>query len=342
MNEHIKYLWYGTRKPTFLYSIGIKMIFYSLLYLSHFSILMNDMYYKFIKNVKTNESVKLRATVKVFQITKFTQTNNIECIRSPFLGVFSTHYKLKYDFININDNLNAFTLNNYGNTKDIIIYIHGGGFISGDFASSRGFINQLTKKIDNLIIYPNYRLVPENDIVHQVDDIIETINYVIKTYSVNLSDITLMADSAGGNIALLTLQKLKEQNIQPKKCILLSPVTDLTCSSKSFIENEKSCIISSSIVKYCMNVARKSYEANDPKISSLYGSFNGLCPLYFLSSNHELFTYDTINVVEKAKKENVNVNLELIDNVPHTYPLFYFLFPEAVEGVNKIVEWIKE
>ena len=42
------------------------------------------------------------------------------------------------------------------------------------------------------------------------DDINDTINYVINTYDIKMSNIILLTDSAGGNIALLTLQKLKK------------------------------------------------------------------------------------------------------------------------------------
>jgi acetyl esterase/lipase len=52
------------------------------------------------------------------------------------------------------------------------------------------------------------------------------------------SDCVLMAESAGGCLALLLLQRLAREGLRaPDAAILMSPVTDLTCSGPSFKEN---------------------------------------------------------------------------------------------------------
>ena len=346
-----KYVWYGTKKKNILYNYSFYYLFYSLLYIINASIKINDLFYDTIgflfydddDNDNYNEirkqSYQLRSLNYLLQKTKFMQVPNIKDIRVPFLGIINKYNSFDYHLFDIDNDLTGFILNYKYTSTSIIIYVHGGGFISGDFGGFRCFVNQIAQRSDHMLLFPNYRLAPENHITDQVDDVIKTINYAMKTFNIQMKDIILIGDSAGGNLCLLTLQKLKEQ---PKKCILLSPVTDLTCNTQSFNNNEGTCMYDKKVVKYCMDVAKTKYDADNPLISSLFGSFKNLCPLYFMVSKNEIFYDDTLFAVQKAMGYNVPVTLVEKSFVPHSYPLFYFICPEAEEGLNQIIKWIKQ
>jgi acetyl esterase/lipase len=134
-------------------------------------------------------------------------------------------------------------------TTPLIIYIHGGGWISGDKTEFSEFRPIMENSFPGYaFISVNYRLLnigtQSGLFPDQENDIIQAINYIVsKTSEWNISnDIVLAGASAGGHLALL--HSYKHQEIGNIKAVMaLFPITDLntfydySTGSKLLLEN---------------------------------------------------------------------------------------------------------
>jgi monoterpene epsilon-lactone hydrolase len=70
-------------------------------------------------------------------------------------------------------------------------------------------------------------------------------------------------------------------------------------------------------------------DARDPRASPLYADLAGLPPMLLFASRHEILRDDTLRLAERASAAGVKVELIVRDRLPHVWPVFVTLLPEA-------------
>ncbi len=141
-------------------------------------------------------------------------------------------------------------------SSKIIIYIHGGGFSTGNTKNYSYFLNKLANYLDRTVIAIEYRLAPEykfpigfNDCYKGVEIIYEN----AKIFNVSLTDTIIMGDSAGANIATgVCIKAKKEKKFKISKEILLYPIVQTNFKDnkrfKSIEENGYKYILTKKII----------------------------------------------------------------------------------------------
>ena len=109
-----------------------------------------------------------------------------------------------------------------------ILFFHGGGFFVGSVDNLEP-ISYLTAKYTNyMVIYVEYRLIPEHKYPAALDDSYGVTKYLIarsSEYQIDLDNLVLMGDSAGGNLAAVISQSLIYERIaRPKMQVLIYPI----------------------------------------------------------------------------------------------------------------------
>ncbi|MBU3215599.1 alpha/beta hydrolase [Clostridium estertheticum] len=101
-----------------------------------------------------------------------------------------------------------------GNKLPIIIYSHGGSWISGSIDDYDNVCRKLSKNSKAIVVSVNYRLAPEDPFPAGVNDIYNVLQWVYKyAKSINgdSSRICIVGDSAGANLSAVVSQMARDK-----------------------------------------------------------------------------------------------------------------------------------
>jgi acetyl esterase/lipase len=222
-----------------------------------------------------------------------------------------------------------------------LLYVHGGGFISGSCLTHRMHVAKFARACQIKSLVFDYRLAPENPFPAALEDCVIAYKWLLNQ-GYKSSDIIVGGESAGASLTLSLLLALKARNVSlPKAAFSISPITDLTCSAKSFEYNAKKDVAPMGSWTVWTNLYISGSDTKNPLLSPLFGNFEGFPPLYICVGTHEIHYDDCVNVSQVAGQFGVNVTFRQWEKMIHAFPLLSPLFPEAKEAFNEICDFIK-
>lgn len=115
-------------------------------------------------------------------------------------------------------------------TFPVLLFFHGGGWVTGSLDSYDKMCTLLSEKTDHVVISVEYRLAPEHKFPAALEDCYYVTQHFIrhaKDYGIDPHKISLIGDSAGGNLsAAVSLMARDQKSHMPCKQILIYPATD--------------------------------------------------------------------------------------------------------------------
>jgi monoterpene epsilon-lactone hydrolase len=198
------------------------------------------------------------------------------------------------------------------------------------------------------ILHLEYRLCPEHPLPAAVDDAV-ALYHALLQHNISSSQLLIMGDSAGGGLALLTIQALLARQLPiPRGAIVLSPWTDLSASGESYKRNREIDIMfrntkddGGATVKLMLGANPSQLSPDNPLFSPLFGSFEGFPPMYINVGTAEILEDDSRRVLKKAQEAGVDVTFEEGLHLMHVYPIFFPYYPEARNTLANINKWIQ-
>ena len=207
--------------------------------------------------------------------------------------------------------------------RPVILYCHGGGYTSGNLGYARILASKMAAATGCEVLSFEYRLAPENPYPAAVEDAVAVWNYLMYL-GFGAREVILAGDSAGGNLALALVGRLKKRGrLLPSRLVLFSPWTDMTASGESIIEmREKDPIITP---EYLMAV-RQAYApgANfaSPELSPLFADLSGFPPTLVQVGEYELLRDDSVRLKEAMDRAGVPCVLRRWPGMWHVFQMF--------------------
>jgi len=220
----------------------------------------------------------------------------------------------------------------------VILYVHGGGFVLPQSHLHRIMLAQLTNEVNGRTFAVDYRLAPEHPFPAGLDDCLAAYQYLLdEGYSPN--QITVMGDSAGGNLTLGLLIALRDRNLPlPQLGICISAPTDFTD------ENPAHNVIDDLLHPRTIERFSVSYLPNqdvrNPLISPLFADLHGLPPLILYAGGKEALSTDSVRFAEAAEAAGVDVTLHVYPRMWHVWQLQSEL-PQAQQSLAEIAEAVR-
>jgi acetyl esterase/lipase len=218
-----------------------------------------------------------------------------------------------------------------------VLYLHGGGYVSGGPAFYRHFTWRIANAAKARVWVIQYRLAPEHPFPAALDDALSAYRWLAQETG-NTSGLFVMGDSAGAGLALCLLMKLRDLGGPlPAAAVAMSPWTDLALSGPSLTGNAASDpMLNSGDLPELARCYLAGADPRHPYASPLYGDPSGLPPVLIQSGSDEILRDDAVRMAERLRQANPRSRIEIWPRMPHAFQLFVPLLPESHAAIAQI------
>jgi monoterpene epsilon-lactone hydrolase len=224
----------------------------------------------------------------------------------------------------------------------LIMYLHGGAFITGSCTTHRPFVSHLARAAGVRAVMPEYRLAPEHPYPAAIDDAVRTYRYLISN-GLMPEDIVFAGDSAGANLALATMLKLRDAGDPlPAAACLLSPWLDLAATGETMTSNaENDPWFRPEDIRYVAGYYCNADQITEPLASPVYADVGGLPPIFIQVGSDEVLLSDSTRLADKVRASDGEVEIEIWQGMWHVFQVFVGVMPESGEAIRKIGDYIQ-
>ena len=222
----------------------------------------------------------------------------------------------------------------------IVLYFHGGGFRIASALAYRSYGSHLAAVLGARVLLVEYRLAPEHKFPKAVDDCFAVWESLLAE-GIDTGRIVIAGDSAGGGLAASVTMHALADGVLPAGVICCSPWVDLTITADTYDTNaESDKLFSRTSAEEAAPAYLGGADPMHPIASPLFGDWDGAPPLLILVGDAEVLLDDSRKLADVAKAAGVDVTLSIYPEMPHIWTMSYPAFPEAVEGVTEMAEFV--
>ncbi|MCD8509355.1 MAG: alpha/beta hydrolase [Bacillus sp. (in: Bacteria)] len=227
----------------------------------------------------------------------------------------------------------------------IILYYHGGAFIRGfgDINTHDNIIRSLAARTNSVVIAVGYRVAPEYIFPAAVEDGYAALNWAYEnatSFNGDSSTISVVGDSAGGNIAtVMTLMTRDRNGPEITSQVLLYPLTtfkDIPLASRDIYDSGY-YLLSRSV----MYRARDLYTPEElmwlnPYASPLHAEdLSGLPPALIITAEFDPLRDEGEAYAERLAEYGVPVRATRYRGVMHGFVSFYEVMQSGQYGLQE-------
>lgn len=206
----------------------------------------------------------------------------------------------------------------------VIMFLHGGGYVSGSLDSHRHMVAQAGRQARARTLAIGYRLAPEYPFPAALEDAITGYRLLLSRGFVP-KRIAVAGESAGGGLALATLVSLRDAGLPLPACTWCSsPWVDLEATGASM--TAKAAVDPLIQKSYLLELAAAYLNGQDPRTplaSPLYADLHGLPPMLIQVGSAETLLDDAVRFAGVAGAADIRVRLEIWPDMIHGWHLFY-------------------
>lgn len=225
----------------------------------------------------------------------------------------------------------------------ILLYLHGGGYVSGSPATHLAVTARLAHEARALLFALDYRLAPEHPFPAQLEDAWAAYWWLITEQGYHPAQIVIAGDSAGGGLTIALLLALRDAHLPlPAGGIGLSPWFDLALSGETLQTNAATDFLNFSVLRVAASMYCNGYDPHHPLISPLYADLRGLPPLLIQVGSVEMLLDDSRRFAERARAANVDVQLEIWDKMVHVWHFAWLIEPKARQALHRAGDFVRQ
>lgn len=218
----------------------------------------------------------------------------------------------------------------------VLLFLHGGGYISGSIASHRHMIAQAGREAGARTLALGYRLAPEHPFPAALEDAIAGYRWLL-SQGFAPERIVVAGESAGGGLAIAALVSLRDAGAPLPACIWCSsPWVDLEMSGGSM--SAKAAVDPLIQKPYLTELASLYLDGADPRTpmaSPIHADLRGLPPLLIQVGSAETLLDDAVRLAGAAGAADMRVTLQVWPDMIHAWHLFY---PQVDAGRRSLAE----
>lgn len=228
-----------------------------------------------------------------------------------------------------------------------LLFFHGGGWVTGSLVSYHAACGHLCERTGRPVCSVGYRLAPEHRFPDGLSDCHAVLQAVLAGDPAFPCDgpLTLMGDSAGGNLAAASLLMCMERGERlPDAQILFYPVvqTDFTDGSPfpSVRENGQDYLLTSRMMReYLALYVRGEVDARNPFLAPLYApSLAGLPRALVVTAQYDPLRDEGEAFAARLEREGVPTSHVRVEGALHGF----FSLPPRFAHAARALELVRD
>jgi acetyl esterase len=205
-----------------------------------------------------------------------------------------------------------------------IVMFHGGGFVIGDLDTHDLFARTLANGCEAVVVSVDYRLAPEDPWPAGVEDAIAATRWAASALDSLGGDarLAVAGDSAGGNLAAVATQAMRDEGIELAGQLLVYPVTDGGTAYPSLQENGTGYFLDLDAMiwfdhQYVGHLP--DVDHHDPRLAPLRGSLTGLAPAVVVVAEFDPLRDDGLAYAAALADAGVPVEVRTFPGLIHGF-----------------------
>lgn len=193
------------------------------------------------------------------------------------------------------------------------------------------------------VLNVDYRLAPENPAPAAHDDALAAYQWAL-AQGYAASAIALMGDSAGGNLALCTALRARDQGLPlPAAIVALSPALDLAGEGDSRRTVQDDPFITPALMDFFNAMYLPGGDLRSSSVTPFYRTdLQGLPPVRLQVGGRELLRDDASTFAARLKAAGVDAECTVWDGMVHCWQLFAPALDEALVSLEQAGRFIAQ
>ncbi len=248
--------------------------------------------------------------------------------RRARINALGSHYTVPADVrieaVSANGVAAEWTTTPAADTSRVVMFLHGGGYVSGSIGSHRHMVAQLGREAQARTLALDYQLAPEHPFPAALEDTLAGYRFLLEQ-GIAPQRIALCGESAGGGLALAAMISLRDAGEPLPACAWLSsPWTDLAQSGETMTtKNDVDPLIHKSYLDELAAAYLHHTGVRNPLVSPIYAELHSLPPLLIHVGSAETLLDDSVRIAAVAGAAGVRVTLDIWPDMIHAFSLFY-------------------
>lgn len=227
-----------------------------------------------------------------------------------------------------------------------LVYLHGGGFVIGDLDTHDQTCRSLCAGADAVVLAVDYRLAPEAPFPAAVEDALAAVRWAADHLD-ELGGTDVLAvggDSAGGNLAAVAAQELREQ---VRAQVLIYPTTHLVGDYPSRTDNAEGYFLDMPTMLWFSShylgasdaeaLAALGVTEDDVRHSPLLGDLAGVAPAVVVTAEYDPLRDEGEAYADALAAAGVPVDRTRYDGLVHGFIDMGLMSPAAADALADVV-----
>ncbi|HEU4361860.1 MAG TPA: alpha/beta hydrolase [Mycobacterium sp.] len=233
-------------------------------------------------------------------------------------------------------------------TRRIVLYMHGGAFLTCGANTHGRLVTKLSKYADSPVLVVEYRMIPKHSINDAIDDCYDAYRW-LRRQGYQPDQIALAGDSAGGYLSLALAERLLDEDEEPAAIVAMSPLLQIDKEPKLAHPNIHTGAMFpprafDAFFDLITASARHDYANGRPGevLEPLEHVECGLPRTLIHVSGSEVLLHDARLAARLLAAAGVPVEVRVWPGQIHVFQIAAPFVPEATRSLRQIGEYIRE
>lgn len=231
----------------------------------------------------------------------------------------------------------------------VMAFFHGGGWVIGDLETHDSLCRELCGAVGMVVVSVDYRLAPEHKFPAAPDDCVAVTRWIAANaaaLNADTSRIAVGGDSAGGNLAAVVAQRLRDEDaLKLAAQLLIYPVVHLDgVATPSMIDNAEGYLLTRKDMEWFGGhyLASPADGQNVSASPILAKSLAGLPPALVLTCEFDPLRDEGEKYGKALQAAGVPTTISRHDGTIHATFSFFTALEPGRRMADEAIRWLKE